>query len=336
MTSRLSALILGVGLGVGLVVPTVQAQTPVKFNLGWRIEGSGAGYLVAAEKGYYKEAGLSVTIDTGNGSSGAITAVAGGAYQAASADLVSMIQHNIKTPPEGRLIAAAIQYDTNPNAIFVRKSSGITTPKQLIGKKIAGQPANASRALFPIFAKAQGLPPDALDWQAVDPGLGIQLFMKGEFDGVAFFISSFTGNLTAPEDFTQFRFSDYGLQSYGNGIVVDPKFAVTNPKAMAGFIKASVRGWLDVIADPAVGAKAVKAREPLADEALELKRLTLIVNATMKTDDTKANGWGAATKPRLQASIEETLFAFNLTGNLTPDDVFTDKFLPPAAERKLR
>ena len=89
MTSRLAVLILGIALGVWA---PARAETAMRFNLGWRVEGSGAAYLIAAEQGYYKAEGLSVTIDAGNGSTGAIVAVAGGAYQAASADLVSMIQ----------------------------------------------------------------------------------------------------------------------------------------------------------------------------------------------------------------------------------------------------
>ena len=71
--------------------PFVRAQGSLqkfKFNLGWKFEASGAGFLLAQQRGYYKDAGLDVTIDTGNGSAGAISLVAGGAYDAASAELL--------------------------------------------------------------------------------------------------------------------------------------------------------------------------------------------------------------------------------------------------------
>lgn len=51
--------------------PFVRAQGSLqkfKFNLGWKIEASGAGFLLAQQRGYYKDAGLDVAIDTGNGS----------------------------------------------------------------------------------------------------------------------------------------------------------------------------------------------------------------------------------------------------------------------------
>ena len=139
-----------------------------------------------------------------------------------------------------------------------------------------------------------------------------------------------------PEQLNVFRFSDYGMKSYGNGLVSNPKSLQDNPDAMKAFVKASTHGWLDCIADPKAGAAAVKAREPLANEALELERLQLIVDGTMKTPDTKANGWGAATPARLQATIDETVAAFGLKSTLPLADFWTDKFLPSAADRKLR
>ena len=60
------------------------SPTRFKFNLGWKVEASGAGFLLAQQRGYYRDAGLDVVIDTGNGSTGAISLVASGAYDAAS------------------------------------------------------------------------------------------------------------------------------------------------------------------------------------------------------------------------------------------------------------
>ncbi len=310
-----------------------------KFNLGWKVEASGAGFLVAQQRGYYKDAGLDVTIDTGNGSAAAISLVGGGAYDAASADLSTMIEFNAANP-QAALKAVAIQYDLNPNAVMVRKDGPIRKPADLAGKTLLGQPFNASRKLFPVFAKAQGFDASGIKWENVAPDIGDTRFVKGDFDGAAYFF--FTGllNLKArgmgPEQLTVFRFSDYGMKSYGNGLVANPKSMAEAPAAMAAFVKASTRGWIDCIADPRAGAAAIKAREPLANEDLEFERLKLIVDGTMKTPDTRANGWGAATPARLQATIDETVAAFGLKGSPAVADFWTDKFLPGAADRKLK
>jgi NitT/TauT family transport system substrate-binding protein len=322
--------------------PYIRAQgapQKFKFNLGWKVEASGAGFLLALQRGYYKDLGLDVTIDTGNGSAAAISLVGSGAYDAASADLSTMIEFNAANPQAG-LKAVAIQYDLNPNSVMVRKDSAIKKPSDLAGKTILGQPFNASRKLFPVFAKAQGFDPSGVKWENVTPDIGDTRFVKGDFDAAAYFF--FTGllNLKArgmgPEQVTVFRFSDHGMKSYGNGLVANAKSMQDAPAAMAAFVKGSTRGWIDCIADPKAGAAAIKAREPLANEELEFERLKLIVDGTMKTADTKANGWGAATPARLQATIDETVVAFGLKSGPPVADFWTDKFLPASADRKLK
>ncbi|MGA0569781.1 ABC transporter substrate-binding protein [Variovorax sp. VNK109] len=321
--------------------PFIRAQgslKPFKFNLGWKVEASGAGFLLAHQRGYYKDAGLDVTIDTGNGSAAAIGLVGSGAYDAASADLSTMIEFNLANPTAG-LRAVAIQYDLNPNAVIVRKDGPIKKPSDLAGKTLLGQPFNASRKLFPVFAKAQGFDHSGVKWENVAPDIGDTRFVKGDFDGAGYFF--FTGllNLKArgmgPEQLTVFRFSDYGMKSYGNGLVANPK-SMEQADAMKAFVLATTKGWIDCCADPMAGGTAIKTREPLANQELETERLKLIVDGTMKTTDTRANGWGAATPARLQGTIEETVAAFGLKSTPTVAEFWTDKFLPSAADRKLK
>lgn len=321
--------------------PFVRAQgslKPFKFNLGWKVEASGAGFLLAHQRGYYKDAGLDVAIDTGNGSTAAISLVGSGAYDAASADLSSMIEFNVANPQAG-LKAVAIQYDLNPNSIIVRKDGTIKKPADLAGKTILGQPFNASRKLFPVFAKAQGFDPSGVKWENVAPDIGDTRFVKGDFDALAYFY--FTGllNLKArgmgAEQLTVFRFSDHGMKSYGNGLVANPK-SMEQADAMRAFVKATTRGWIECIADPKAGGAAVKTREPLANQAIETERLQLIVDGTMKTADVRANGWGAATPARLQATIDETVAAFGLKSTPSVADFFSDRFLPSAPDRQLK
>ena len=321
---------------VGIV--RAQKKTPFKLNLGWKFEASGAGFFLAQQRGYYDEAGLDVTIDSGNGSAGAISLVAGGAYDAASADLAAMIEFNVKQP-QSAIKAVAIQYDLNPNALIVRKGGPIARPADFAGKRILGQPFNASRKLFPAFARAQGFDGSKVVWENVDPGVGDSRFAQGDFDAAAYFY--FTGllNLKARgvnlDALTVYRYSDYGLRSYGNGIVASRQ-AMARPEALRAFVAASTRGWIDAIADPAAGGAAVKHKEPLATQALETERLRLITTGSMQTPGTAAHGWGAATPERVQATIDETVDAFGLQASLRAGDIWTDAFLPPAAVRKLR
>ncbi|MFT4104019.1 MAG: ABC transporter substrate-binding protein [Burkholderiaceae bacterium] len=322
-------------------VPFVRAQGSrhkFKFNIGWKIEATSAGFLLAQQRGYYQDAGLDVSIDTGNGSAAAISLVGSGAYDCVSADLATMIEFNTNNPGAG-LKAVAIQYDLNPNAILVRKNGPIAKPADLAGKTLLGQPFNASRKMFPAFARAQGFDPSSVKWENVTPDIGDTRFVKGDFDGSAYFY--FTGLLNLKqrgmplEDIRVFRFADYGMKSYGNGLVANSK-SMEQADAMRAFLHATTRGWIEAIADPRAGAAAVKAREPLASEPIELERLRLIVEGSMDTRDTRGQGWGAASPTRIEATVAETVDAFGLKSSLTAAEVWTDRFLPAAADRKLK
>ncbi|MFT4195866.1 ABC transporter substrate-binding protein [Ottowia sp.] len=342
MTLKRRSLLKAAGAAaIGAASPLGFAQGslhPFRFNLGWKFEATSAGFLLAQQRGYYKDAGLDVTIDTGNGSAAAIGLVGSGAYDCASADLSTMVEFNVNNPSAG-LRAVAIQYDLNPNAILVRKDGPILKPADLAGKTLLGQPFNATRKLFPVFAKAQGFDPSGVKWENVTPDIGDTRFVKGDFDGAAYFF--FTGllNLKArgmgPEKLRVFRFSDHGMKSYGNGLVANAR-SMAQAEAMKAFVKATTRGWIEAMADVKAGAAAVKAREPLANEAIEAERLKLVVDGTMDTPGTRAHGWGAATAERIQATIDETVGAFGLKSSPPVAEIWTDRFLPSAADRKLK
>ncbi len=90
----LSALVVSLALQVG----PAQAQTPLKFQLDWRFEGPAALFLTPHAKGYFKAAGLDVSIDAGTGSSGTVTRVASGAYDMGFADLAALMEFHANNP----------------------------------------------------------------------------------------------------------------------------------------------------------------------------------------------------------------------------------------------
>src|SRR5204863_3585960 len=77
MLARVSATLLGVALFAG----TACAQeTTIKFTLGWKTQGSDAAFFYAKDNGYFKEEGLNVVIDQGEGSGATVTRIMSGAY----------------------------------------------------------------------------------------------------------------------------------------------------------------------------------------------------------------------------------------------------------------
>ena len=91
MTKRpfLKAL-LATAASLGFASVAVAQTTPIKFQLDWRFEGPAALFLASQAKGYYKAAGLDVTVDAGSGSGATVTRVASGAYDMGFADLAAL------------------------------------------------------------------------------------------------------------------------------------------------------------------------------------------------------------------------------------------------------
>jgi NitT/TauT family transport system substrate-binding protein len=312
--------------------PAKAKVTHIRFSLDWAIEGPSAPFLIALDKGYFAEEGLSVVIDRGTGSAGTVTKIASGAYEMGYADINSMIEFNVKNPDKA-LQAIAILYNNAPMTVFTLKGKGINTPSDLAGKKLGAPAGDAGRRLFPLFAKQVGIDPNSVEWVTMEPALREAALAKGEVDAItAFYGSGWFGllrNKVAPEDIVAFMYAEQGLPLYGNAVMASPKFLQENEEAVKGFLRALARGWQEALADPAAAVEIVKRREPLIDTEIETQRLKMAIEKHFLTEEVKQNGFGAADPERLKKNIALVVEGFALTSSPQPETIFTDKYLPP-------
>lgn len=313
------------------------AQTAVKFTLDWVFQGPTSPFLVALDKGYYKAEGLDVTMDPGQGSAGAVQRVATGAYQIGFADVNSLIEYNAKNPGK-EVLAVFMAYDFPPFGVYALKKSGIKVPKDLEGKKLGSPVFDASFRLFPAFAKKVGIDKSKVESINLTPQLREQSLAQGSVDFISGHYFSSMLDLQArgvkADDVVAMKYSDFGMNVYGNGIIVSPDMA-QNDKAVQGFIRATIKGWKDVVANPKVGIDAAKKRDPLIDEKLEAERLDMSLKSNILTPFVKTNGMGDVDPARFAASLAEVADAFGLPAAPPADKVFTNKYLPAKAERMI-
>lgn len=337
MLSRRS-LMLAAAVGAALWQAPAQAQqTPVKFTLDFVIQGPQAPFFLAAERGHYAKEGVNLTaLDAGRGSADTVNRIASGAYDIGIGDINSLIEFNAKNPGK-ELIAVMMYYDSGPFAIMTLRDKGITTPKDLAGKKAAAPSFDTPFRLFSLFAKATGLDPKSVSWSNVAPPLREPMLARGEADLISGF--SFTSMLAlrtigvTESRLNVFYYRDYGVDLYSNAIIVKPEFAKANPAAVRGFVKATLKGMQETIAEPRTAIAAVKKREALLNENLEYERLMMAIGISMITEDVKKNGLGAVRRDRLEQNIALVTEGFGLERKLTPEQVFDASFLPPRAER---
>ena len=321
-----------------LAATPVSAQTDVKFALDWKFEGPAAPYFVALDKGYYKAEGLNVTIDSGPGSVAGIARVAAGTYPIGFFDINSLVKFQDQNPDK-RVQAVLMVYDKPPFAIATTTKTGIAKPKDLEGKVLGAPAADGAFAQWKAFVKENGIDASKVKIENIGFPVREPMLADGKVHAITGFSFSMHYNLMQkglkPEDIKILLMADHGLVLYGNAIMVNPDYAKANPKVVSGFVRATIRGVLDTIKDPDAAVKSVMKRNDTGDEKIELDRLKMSLRDNFVTPWVRANGFGGVDMARLAKSIDQIALTYDFKNRPKPEDIFTDQYLPAAAERKL-
>jgi NitT/TauT family transport system substrate-binding protein len=323
------------GLLAAAFAPLALAQTPIKFQLDWRFEGPAALFLASSAKGYYKAAGLDVTIDAGNGSGGTVTRVASGAYDMGFADLAALMEFHANNPDAAnKPIAVMMVYNNTPAAVLTLKKNAITKPTDLNGKKLGAPVFDAGRRGFPIFAKANSV--SSVNWISMDPPLRETMLARGEVDAITGFSFTSLLNLEArgvkAEDIVVMPYAQHGVKLYGNVIIASPKLLKENPQAVKSFLSAFLKGAKEVMASPDAAIDYVKARDGIINVDLEKRRLRMAIDAVVASPDARSEGFGVVVPGRLALMASQVSDAFATKTRVDAASVWTDAYLPAKSE----
>jgi ABC-type nitrate/sulfonate/bicarbonate transport system substrate-binding protein len=323
-----------------LAAPSVRAQssgrlTPIKFTLDFRVTGQTAPFFLAHQRGYYKDEGLDVSIDVGAGSVASITRIASGVYQMGLGDISSLIEFQAGNPP---LVQAVYQYyNRAPFVIIGRKDRGITGDfASLKGKKIAAAAVESTRRAWPMVARKLRQGPDLFQWVTTDFSARDNVMVRGDVDGATYFHDSAVSLFARmnPEQLSVLRYTDAGVNLYGNAILASNAMVTQQPQLVAAFLRATNRAIVETLADPLPAIAATRAREPILDEKVELERWKLTAQYVAAAD-TRSHGLGDALKYTLEQQMDQVVDVFGLTNRPSIETVFNRSMLPAAAQRRL-
>lgn len=314
------------------------AQTGIRFSLDGRLEGPEALLLLPQSRGYFKAAGLDVTIDDAASVLEPITRVAGGGYDMAFADINALIKYRDQNPSaSGKTIFMV--YNKPPYAIVARKSRGITEPKQLEGKKLGAPPVGATFAQWPLFAKLNNIDVSKVTIENIGIPVRAPMLAAGQIDaalGYSFRVYVDLKDRGVPvDDIVLMPMADYGLKLYGNAIIVNTKFAAEKPEAVKAFLQVFLKALKETIRHPAETVDLIARRDDGVKKDVELERLRMAIRDNIITPEVRANGFGAIDVARLEASIEQIALVHTFKAKPRAEDIFNASFLPPASERRV-
>jgi ABC-type nitrate/sulfonate/bicarbonate transport system substrate-binding protein len=218
---------------------TASAADSVTVRLKWLNQAQFAGFYVARENGFYKDAGLDVSIQPGGPDFPAIQMVAGGNEQfgVTSADQILVARE--KGVP---VVAVAVLYRKSPFVLFSLKSSGIDTPEKFLGRKIGVKIGGNEELVYRAVLKKTAVPAAGLTEIPVKfdltplltgqievwPGYSINEVIAAREKG-------FEVNVISP--------ANYGLNFYADTLFTTEKMISEHPDLVKRFVAATVKGW---------------------------------------------------------------------------------------------
>jgi NitT/TauT family transport system substrate-binding protein len=328
----------GATLSLPAIRPAAAQGTPVRFALDWALQGNHAMWVLADDKGIFRNNGLTVKIDRGFGSGDTAVKVAAGAYDIGFTDISTAVKLNAENPDK-RLVSIYQVFDRTAAALITLKGRGINGPKDVAGKKLGSPEGEGSRMIFPAFAKVAGIDAAKVNWTSMAANLRDTMLAQGQVDAVTGFLFTTHFNLVGfgiPEDnIMSWPYAENGLDLYGSAIVARADWLEKNPQVAAAFVKSSILGLRALLADVPGGMAAIKKREALFDETLEARRFAMTRDRSILTPNVKQHGIGYLDMARAETLIRVNSEAYGVQNPPSAASMFTDKFLPAASDRQV-
>jgi len=279
---------------------------------------------VAKEKGYFKDAGLDVTIQKGAGNAQIL-----GLIKAKQADFAALdftgaeIQSGKGTFTNWRAIAAVHQQTLV--SIMTTADTGITKPTDLSGKTVGTATGSVSELLFPAYAKLAGLDPKSVKVQGAQTTALNSLMAQRKVDGLSTFLLSKKALETASKkQVVVMPYSEYLADLFGNAIIARDDVIASDKDEVQKFTDAIMKGLQYTIDHPDEAAQIMNKDEPTAAIPAAVGE----INA-MKPYVSPPNGapLGHMDQERVARSIAVLQGNGLIPAGLTPDKVVDFSFI---------
>jgi NitT/TauT family transport system substrate-binding protein len=248
------------------------AADPVTIQLKWVTQAQFAGYYVAKAKGYYKDAGLDVTINPGGPDVAPPQVIAGGGADVVVDWMPSALASREKGVP---LVNVSQTFKKSGLELTCRADTGIKSPKDFKGKTL-GVWFGGNEYPFLAWMAKLGLKTDGSPGgvKVLKQGFNVDPLLQKQADC----ISTMTYNeywqvIDAgykPSQLVVFKYSDEGVATLEDGLYVmeaklkDPAFVAK----MAKFVQASEKGWDYARKNDKEAAKIVLAADTTGAQTL--------------------------------------------------------------------
>jgi NitT/TauT family transport system substrate-binding protein len=296
--SLVLALVLGACSPGTTATPTGSvAPRPVRLLLGFQPDVQFAPFYLAQQAGYFRDAGLDVTIEYGDD---VIRLVADGQSEFGVADATDVMIGRTSGIP---IKYVATLYDRFPVALIGAPDVVPAEPSELAGLRI-GTPGRFGSSWHALLAllDAGGLTPEDVTIREYPQFNQVQGLLNGDVDLITGFRANEPLRLEAEGFDVELMTVDDFAPLPGPGIVVGDELLAADPELVSGFAAAIVRAQQAIADDAEVGLEAAVAEVPAIGDDKETARAVLA--ATVEAWDPPIDG---AVSPEVWATGYETM-----------------------------
>lgn len=205
----------------------------------WSPQAQFAGYMVALEKGFYRQAGIDLILMRGGPEILNIDLLKKGECTFATAWLSTGIQQRSSG---ARIVNLAQIIQRSALMLVARKSSGIKVPSDLQGRKVGLWGGDFQIQPLAFFVR------NKLKVEIIPLYGTSNLFLKGAVDVMsAMWYNEYHQILLSgvnEDELSTFFFSDFGLNFPEDGIYCLEETYRSNPDLCVRMVEASLKGWL--------------------------------------------------------------------------------------------
>jgi NitT/TauT family transport system substrate-binding protein len=266
----------------GVQAAKPQAMTHVTLVLKWLPQAQFAGYYVALKKGYYAKEGLDITLQPGGPTIVPEQVVANGGAQFGLDWLPSLLEqrdHGVN------LINIAQIFQDSGMRLISFKSQGLTSFTALKGKTVGVWWAGNQYQFLACMNKL-GINPDK-DMKVIHQGFDMNAFLSHQLQAASAMTYNELGVvLESGVKMSQLNvlpYSSCGVSQLEDGLYARADYLAKNRDTTVRFLRASIRGWQDVLKDPTAAAKIVFSYDTsgtmkLAHQIYQAKEVVKLIN----------------------------------------------------------
>ena len=286
-------------LALSLCCTTAWAQDKVSFRMNWYLGGLHVPFYYGKDRGFYAAEGIDVTLNEGRGSANTVQVVAAGSDTFGLADSSSVIL----TASKGADVKSVVSLlNSTGFAVISMASTGIRTPKDLEGKRLAVSPGDPLGQLFQAVAAVNKLDMSKITLVQVDPAAKVVSVLEKKADALLggaddqYFLIKQRGIEPAA-----LRFADVGANIVGMTVLTKGELIKTKPDLVRRFVRASIRSWEEAKKNPGAAVDAALKVKPDLNRQSTLDQLMVDIELLDSPNSKGRIGWGA------QADWDQTL-----------------------------